>query len=377
MNDYRSTLRWRSAVKADGTAGLSPGVLAALVVAVGRELRWGVRGVSRELRHWKALAEQIPDPRLRADAVGSLEDKRYYTEGAGMFWILPARRSPELLVLLVAYQTIANYIDYASERGAAHRGGPAGGLLRALVDAVDPDAPLDDYYAGHPWSDDGGYLAALVLRCRTACAALPRYHVARPLLLREARRAIALELCHDPDDLRRDAALRALALREFRPADDVTWFEQAGSATSLLGVIVLLALAAEPVGDDHEFDAVIDAYIPWVGTLSLMLDSYIDQDDDARTASWSAVAYYPDPDAACARIAVLIRRVLADASRLPRGDRHVVIVSAMLAMYLTSDRATAGSMRGATPALLGASGQLTRRLVPVVRAWRLFYRQRE
>jgi tetraprenyl-beta-curcumene synthase len=377
MNGYQSTLRHERPAVARGARGLSVGVLAAVTAAAGRELCWGLRGVSRELDHWKGLAERIPDPALRADAVGSLEDKRYYTDGAGLFWILPRRRSPELLALLVAYQTIANYLDYASERGVGHRGAPAGGLMLALVDAVDVDGPLRDYYADHPWSGDGGYLASLVTRCRTACAALPRYDSARPLLLREARRGVALELCHDPDGRRRDAALHAFARREFPPTDDVSWYEQAGSATSLLGVIVLLALAAEPDGAERELQDVADVYIPWAGALSLMLDSYVDQDDDARTGAWSAVAWYGDPDAARERLAALTGRVLRDVARLPRGNRHVVIVSTMLAMYLTSDRAAAGSMAGPTRELLRAGGPLVRGLAPVLRGWRRFYGQRE
>jgi hypothetical protein len=96
-----------------------------------------------------------------------------------------------------------------------------------------------------------------------------------------------------------------------------------------------------------------------------------------RTESWSAIGYYDDPDVARERLAVLARRALAEVSVLPRGDRHVVIVSAMVAMYLTSDRALAGSMAESTRSLLRASGRPARGLAPTLRAWRLFYSQRE
>jgi tetraprenyl-beta-curcumene synthase len=355
---------------------LSLGTLRALGRGAARELRWGLVGVSREVHRWRALAAQIPDPVLRADALGSLADKRNYTDGAALFWILPSCRNDELLALLVAFQTMANYLDAASERGAEHRGASAGCLMVALVDAVDVGAPLHDYYADHPWTDDGGFLVALVLCCRSACMSLPRYWHARPLLLREARRGRALELCHDPEPRRRDEALEAFAHREFAPVRGTSWFELAGGASSLLAVIVLLALAADETSTDHDLHAVLDVYHAWAAPLGLILDSYIDQVEDAEARGWSAIAYYPDAQFAQRRIAVLINRALRDAARLRHGERHTLIIAMMIAMYLTSDSATSAPLADSTRQLRRAGGPLTRVLVPVLRCWRVLYQQR-
>jgi tetraprenyl-beta-curcumene synthase len=376
MDHYRSPPVIAGKGRAPDSAPLNRATARAVGGAAVRELRWGLLGVRREVRRWRALAAQIPDPILRADAVTSLDDKRYYLDGAALFWTLPSRRDGELLALLVAYQTIANYLDYASERGAEHRGASAGSLMQALVDAVDVDAPIHDYYVDHPWTDDGGYLRALVLRCRRACTALPRYEDARALLVREAHRGLALELCHDPDPRRRDEALARFAVREFGPVPGASWFELAGAATSLLAVIVVLALAADETSTDRDFHAALAVYSPWAGTLSLMLDSYIDQVRDVGTNSWSAIAYYPDAMTGRRRIAELIDRVLRDVARLRHGSRHTVIVCAMVAMYLTSDDAVSGPMAGDAHRLRRSGGALTRVLVPLLRCWRLLYRQR-
>jgi tetraprenyl-beta-curcumene synthase len=366
-----------------GRSGLDPDVaplsretVRAVTAAAARELRWGLVGVRREVRRWRALAVQIPDPVLRADALGTLKDKRYYVDGAALFWILPSRRDDELLALLVAYQVIANYLDVVSERGAEHRGASAGSLMLALVDAVDVDAPLRDYYADHPWADDGGWLRALVLRCRSACATLRRYRNARPLLLCEARRGHALELCHDPDPRRRDEALATFVAREFDVVPGAPWFELAGSATSLMPVLVLLALAADETGTDDDLRAALAVYSPGVGALSTMLDSYIDQVQDAETGSWSAIAYYPDPQTAQLRVAALIDRTLRDAAQLRHGPRHTVILAAMLAMYFTSDSATSEPIAESTRRLRRYGGVLTAVLIPILRCWRVLYAQR-
>ncbi|MCW3002182.1 MAG: hypothetical protein JWQ20_1480, partial [Conexibacter sp.] len=289
---------------------------------------------------------------------------------------LPSRRVDELLALLVAYQTIANYLDYASERGAEHRGASGGALMLALVDAVDVEAPLHDYYAEHPWSQDGGYLRQLVLRCRDACIALPCYQQARPLLIREARRGQSLELCHDPNPRRRDEALRRFAVDEFASGSGASWFEVTGGAASLLGVIVLLALAADETTTERDLQASLRVYSPWAGTLSLMLDSYIDEAQDAIDGSWSAIAYYPDPQSAERRIAALMDHVLRDAARLRHGQRHTLIIATMIAMYLSSDSSMSGPKAAGARRLRRAGGSLTMVLVPVLRCWRILYRQR-
>jgi tetraprenyl-beta-curcumene synthase len=247
--------------------------------------------------------------------------------------------------------------------------------MLALVDAVDVEAPLHDYYAEHPWKDDGGYLRRLVLSCRGFCRNLPCYQQARPLLIREARRGQALELCHHPNPGRRDEALKTFASHEFGSSSDASWFELAGSATSLLAVIVLLALAADETTTEHDLQAALRVYRPWVATLSLMLDSYIDEAEDSDTGSWSAIAYYPDSQTAQRRIAALIKRALRDAAQLRHGERHTLILATMIAMYLSSDSAMAGPKAVSTRRLRRAGGGLTMALVPVLRCWRVLYRQ--
>jgi tetraprenyl-beta-curcumene synthase len=360
-----------------GPVPMGPQTLRTLGISTARHLRWGLPSSGREVRRWRALAEQIPDPFLRADALQSIVDKRAFTDGAALFWTLPSRRDDELLALLVAFQTIANYLDCTSERGAKHRGSSAGSLMLALVDAVDVESPLQDYYADHPWTEDGGFLRELVLSCRSGCQNLAHYQRARPLLIREARRGRTLELSHDPNAQRRDEVLEAFAAREYAPPPpDANWFEYTVSSTSLLPVIVLLALAADETSTDHDLHAALDVYIPWVGALSVMLDSYNDEADDADSLDWSAISYYADAETAQQRITVLIDRALRDTFQLRHGPRHAFIVSAMIAMYVTSESATSALTAANTRQLRRASGGMTAALMPVLRGWRVVHRQR-
>ncbi|HEV7754119.1 MAG TPA: DUF2600 family protein [Baekduia sp.] len=378
LPDATSALPW--AALTGVTAGHDPAPLSvhqicALGASAGRELGWGLRAVSSELAGWRMHALSIPDSTIRHDALQALSDGRALVDGAALFWILPSRRHPELLRLLVALQTLLNFLDLALERGARERGDP-GRWMSLALDALDLDRPLPGIDGDLPLVDDAGYLRALTLACRAGCATLPQYRQAHGLLVREARRSRAFEIEHELDPRRRVAAMQQFAAHEFSATTDATWWEVTGGASSLLPAMAVLALAAddETIADDLRHAA--SAYM-WVANAGALLDSYGDQLDDAVTGAHNWLAYYPAKNLALQRTAAVIDRALREAAALRNGDRHLVIVTSMVALMLSGDNARSRSLRSSTHALAAAGGSLTRLLIPILRAWRIAYRHRD
>jgi tetraprenyl-beta-curcumene synthase len=358
-----------------GRATLSPRQLAVLAGASARELLWGLRAVSREVARWRALAATIPDERLRDDALRAIQHKRTNIDGAALFSTLPRRRDPNLLRLLVAYEILADFLDCAGERGA--HVGVANGLhlYRALRDALDPAAPIGNYYRYHPWSEDGGYLLQLVATCRRTCGHLPSFQTVRPLVAHAASLTDVLALNHEPHRLSRDATLRAWAKRHFPGRSELAWFEWCGAASAWLAILALLALAADEAYGAPEAGAVYAAYLPWVSLAGTMLDSYVDVEEDAAADAHSYIAHYPSRQASTERVIAILGRSLQELATLRDGHRHLVIIGCMVAMYLSEDSGRVPAMRASTDKLRGASGDLGCALVPVLRAWRIIYRQ--
>jgi tetraprenyl-beta-curcumene synthase len=344
--------------------------------AVARELAWGLPAVAREVRGWRVMASAVPVAAIRQDALSSLDRKRGHTDGAALFCILPRARDPDLLRLLVAYEILWDFLDSVNEHGAGE--GQANGrqLHLALIDAINPDAPLSDYYRHHPWRDDGGYLNALVRRCQAGCRRLPSYEAVRPLLAQEAWRAQVLAINHELDPIRRASDLRKWVRVALSAVDDARWYELSGAASASLTVHALLALAAKPGLGASEITRVRRAYFPWISAATTMLDSYVDQAEDAVNGDHSYLAHYPAAELAVQRIGVLLRRSTAEASGLPSGERHVLIVACMVAMYLSKDSAWAPTMRSSTKELVKAGGPLPALLLPVLRLWRIANAQR-
>jgi tetraprenyl-beta-curcumene synthase len=353
---------------------LTPAQVRALIRGAARELTWGLHAVSRETRVWRARAESIPDASIREDALYALDNKRGHADGAALFTILPRRRDRSLLTLLVAYETLVDFLDNVSERCPTRENGEQ--LHRALGDALDPEVRLGDYYRHHPSRDDGGYLVTLVNVCRERCRRLPSFERVRPLVAREARRALVLGLNHDEHSVRRDDALRAWAAREYPDERELSWFELSGAASATLVVHVLLTLAAEPSLSESDVHDAYAAHWPWIALATTMLDSYVDQVDDEASGSHSYIAHYPDREAAIMRLHESIGRALEGARALRDGHRHLVIVGCMIALYLSKDSARAPELRTTTAAVVESGGSLVRFLLPILRVWRTIYAQR-
>jgi tetraprenyl-beta-curcumene synthase len=339
-------------------------------------LLWGLGAVSHEVEHWKIRARCIPDPAIRTDALDSLTHKRPNADGAALLWTIPNHRQPRLLRLLVAYETMADFLDSANERGAA--AGTANGrqLQIALAEAVDPALPVSEHYSHHPWHEDGGYLHALVHASREGCATLPSYESVHKSLTRASTLAQVQGLRHALDPAHRNTELQKWAAQ--LPFNDrsLDWFELAGAASAWLSVLALLALGAQPACSEHHAAKVCAAYFPWVALTATMMDSYADMHEDAAAGTDSYVAYYPTPHLAIRRAQELARRAACETQALPDGPRHAVILASMIAMYLSKDSARTPELRATSRSIARAGGPLTLLLLPALRAWRIANSQR-
>jgi tetraprenyl-beta-curcumene synthase len=352
---------------------LTPAQIRAVLTAAGRELSWGLREVACELAEWKRSAEQIPDQAIRADALDALNHKRTNTDGAAVFSTLLDERNLDVLRLLAVYQAIWDFLDSLGERHPTEANGRE--LHLALVDALQPKGSFSDYYRHHPWSDDGGYLVALIEFCRARCRALPSYEHIEPVVVREAKRAGVQALNHLADRASRDLALQRWAQREFSDDHGIEWFELTAAASASLVILPLLALAAKLSVPSTEITATRAVYWPWVSLATTMLDNYADQAEDKISGNHNYFSHYRDSEVGVRRLSVYIQRSTAGALTLPQGERHAVIVASMVAMYLAKESDGTPETKRARRELAQAGGSLVRLLVPLLRMWRIAYGQ--
>jgi len=280
----------------------------------------------RELARWRALAAAIPDARLRALALSTLDDESGLAEGAAIFATLaPSRGARRRLVrLLVAWQVMYDYLDSLGEQRCA---ASDAGLYAVLGTALETTAAEEA-----PSAADDRYLGRLVACCRACVATLPSIGVVGPLAVRAARRCGDAQVLTHATAANGAEPLRRWALAQ-PGAEPFLWWEVAAGAISSLGVHALLATAALPRATAAEAARVDAAYFPSVCALSTLLDSTIDAADDAGTTNHRCTAYYASDAEAEARLEAVARIAAAAARGLPRGRGHAVILAGMTAYY--------------------------------------------
>jgi tetraprenyl-beta-curcumene synthase len=350
--------------------------------------------VARELARWRRRAARIPDAELRELALAALA-KRGNLEGAAAFAaFVPGRRRGAAVRALVAFQAAYNHADLLAEQPCADPAGEARRLHGALLSALDLDAapaarsdpgfasdrplrralPVDSMTArehhhdrragddGH--LDDGGYLQDLADAARAALRELPS-HAA---VIEPARAAAARIVDFQSLGLGERAALERWA-RALTPAgSELRWWETAAAAGSSLAVHALIALAAGPAPPPADLQAIDRAYSGSIGALHSLLDSLVDEAEDAATGQLSLIGFYRSHEDAAGRMRSLATQALNEARGLPNPAHHTVLTVAMVCHYLSDSAAFSTGARTVARGVREALGGLAWPALLVFRA---------
>jgi len=346
----------------------------ATVAALGLYKGAIVPRVRREIGRWREVAEAIPDPVLRGQALAALDEKGLNVEATAVFAILAPRRARATAIgAMVALQIATDYLDSLGEQPAPEplRNGLA--LHGALAAAVTPGGEPADWYRFHPQREDGGYLDRLVAACQERVAALPSQGVAVPA----ARRAAAR--CGEGQSYTHAAAsggpgrLKAWAQGLGAPPA-YRWWEVAAGASSSVAAHALIAAAADPRTSAAEAELIDAAYFPSTGALTVLLDDLIDRSEDALTGAHNYMGYYRDGEDAAHRLELIAHLARAGLARLRHPHRHAAILAGVAGFYLGAAESESAYARPVRERLLAASGSAVR---PIVAATKLARRGRE
>lgn len=258
------------------------------------------------------------------------------------------RKMEELVKAIVAIQTVSDYLDNLCDRMDGFPDPDNFALLHeAMMCCVDPERPSQDYYRlCRTDRGDGGYLDSLVEASRSVLRDLPNYPIARKAVSRLARLYSELQVTKHQDRGLRDALMsdwfvRRASEEQWRlQCDGLKWWEFGAAAGSTLGMFSLICASARDDFRQEDITALDRAYFPAISGLHILLDYFIDQEEDRAGGDLNFVSYYSSPDDAEKALLGFIERALRDASSLPRSGRdiHVAVVKGLLAMYLSDPK---------------------------------------
>lgn len=314
--------------------------------------------VNLALARIEERAAAIPGSEMRVLAEDSLKHKRFHCEGGAII----VGSSAGLIRFVTAYQTLCDCLDTVTDRGPAVTEAAIRTLHQSLLDAVSPGTSPGDYWQGHPFGPeaDGGYFLSLVEECRAALGSLPGWSVVAPRVQWLAERYVDLQsIKHAPDSRTRAHHLEDWFLRYRNPRWDLQWWEFAAAAGSTLGIFTLVREATKERVEEQRVAGLMDCYFPWMGSLHILLDYFIDQQEDLDGGDFNFVTCYGSPEAQEAGIRRIFQAAMDKTQVLDDGAFHRYVARGLLAFYLADRKVRGGGLSTQARTLLETGGAIS------------------
>jgi tetraprenyl-beta-curcumene synthase len=295
--------------------------------------------VHARLRDWQRRAARIPDPELRRQALASIHSKAFHCEGGGIYCLLAGSKRKDVLDFIVAYQTISDYLDNLCDRSISLDPKDFRCLHQAMLDALTPGTPLHDYYRMRRTASDAGYLRDLVETCRGVLSHIDDLAAILPSLHELAGFYCDLQVHKHVEKDQRVPRLVAWFHKYQDQLPEMSWYEFAACSGSTLGIFCIVAYAASRGREMRTLTATIkNGYFPWVQGLHILLDYFIDQEEDKVEGDLNFCTYYRDDREMMHRFYHFIDEADAAASGLPNRNFHRMINRGLLGIYLADKK---------------------------------------
>jgi len=301
--------------------------------------------VHKELLGWQNRAEEIPNEELRKQALDSIEDKTFHCEGGSVYAILAEENWKESIRFIVAYQTISDYLDNLCDRSTSLDPEDFRQLHKSMLDALTPENDLKDYYAYRSEKEDGGYLAALVHTCQESLKKMPHYELIAPFTHELASVYCDLQVHKHVIFEERIPRLQNWFGEHQHRWKDLSWYEFSACSGSTLGIFCLVSYGFAGQLTKELANQVYNSYFPYMQGLHILLDYFIDQEEDMEEGDLNFCTYYDHGDHMKDRFVYFIDQTKKHVEQLPHASFHQMIRKGLVGMYLADQKVQ--SIKGA------------------------------
>jgi tetraprenyl-beta-curcumene synthase len=294
--------------------------------------------VHRELAYWKQKAEGIPNAELRKQALASIQSKAFHCEGGAILSLLAEAEMEACIRFIVAYQTISDYLDNLCDRSTSLDPLDFQALHESMPDALSVDANVANYYRHRDEQDDGGYLHELVRTCQDVLKQVKHYEKIVPFLQELAGYYCDLQV---HKHVRVDERVPRLE-QWFKQYKDhlppMEWYEFSACSGSTLGIFCLVAYAFTESFNEEMALKVRNGYFPYIQGLHILLDYFIDQEEDRLGGDLNFCFYYPHHSSFIERLRHFMEEADKHVVGLPNEQFHRLINRGLLGLYLSDDK---------------------------------------
>lgn len=201
-----------------------------------------------------------------------------------------------------------------------------------------PDAKGINYYQFHQEKNDGGYLIKLVKTCQNVLKQLPFYAIIAPCLHELADYYCDLQVHKHVKIQERIPRLKAWFEEHRHQVPEMKWYEFSACTGSTLGIFCLVAYGHESNFSREQAIKVKNSYFPWVQGLHILLDYFIDQEEDRIGGDLNFCTYYNSQQEIIERFVYFLKKADQAVSQLPNQHFHRMINRALLGVYLADKK---------------------------------------
>ncbi|MBU8905287.1 tetraprenyl-beta-curcumene synthase family protein [Desertibacillus haloalkaliphilus] len=297
-----------------------------------------IPSVHHYLNGWKEKARAIPNEELRTQALLSIENKAFHCEGGGIYGLLAKEENDKVIRFIVAYQTISDYLDNLCDRSTSLDPTDFRALHDSMLHALTPGAEPVNYYRYRDEQDDGGYLESLVMTCQDVLQSLPSYEKIAASLKELAGYYCDLQVYKHVKKEDRVPLLEEWFEKHKSQLPEMTWYEFSACAGSTLGIFCLVSYAVDEHLTVETVANIKDGYFPWVQGLHILLDYFIDQEEDREGGDLNFCFYYDSKQEMMDRFQQFKQQADASIAKLPDRKFHTMINKGLLAIYLADEK---------------------------------------
>ncbi|MEC2071818.1 tetraprenyl-beta-curcumene synthase family protein [Alkalihalophilus marmarensis] len=294
--------------------------------------------VNRYFNQWIEKAQTIPDDELRSQALDALSKKKFHCEGGGVFGLVARDRFDELIQFIIAYQIMCDYLDNLCDQSDSLDPRDFRALHNALLTALTPGAPLENNYEFRNEQEDGGYLHALIETCQQILSTFPSFEKMQPAMLELSGYYCDLQVYKHVKKEDRIPMLKAWYERHRHKMPEMTWYEFSACTASTLGVYALATYSTKTNMTSETAETIKSGYFPWVQGFHILLDYFIDQEEDIADDELNFLFYYDSEEEMIERFRYFVKRAEESLSTLPDPKFHRMIYQGIIAIYLSDEK---------------------------------------
>lgn len=311
--------------------------------------------VKKELHLWAGIWKNSKEETLSRLAMDSISDKSFHALGGSVYALYPGADFTKSIEFIVSLQTISDYLDNLCDRAGVENESAFRQLHLSMLDAVDPERDTRDYYKFYPYKNDHGYLKKLVEKCRTHIKGIPSYGLVINYMKKYIHLYSDLQTYKHLSEKNREGYLKTWADYYINQYPGISWWEFSAASGSTLGIFVMFAAAFNYSLTVEQVKALDSAYFPWICGLHILLDYYIDAQEDMQMGDLNFTYYYNNLKHCEERLGFFVEKSLIECRKLKYPEFHITVLKGLLAMYLSDPKASMGLNRISTRSILDHS----------------------